>query len=87
MIMVQDKSPVGKSHRVIHLKVQEPKFPLLALPWTIKHIIDDTSPLFKQHMSDFTQFKTEIIVYLEELMKPVGTQFKQTSYLASEIVV
>jgi len=61
--------------------------PLLALPWTVTHPIDEHSPLYRKSLEDMAEENGEIIVVIDGIDE-ISSQSYQSrwSYIAKEIL-
>jgi len=61
--------------------------PLLALPWTVTHAIDEDSPLYKKSLEDMAEENGEIIAILDGIDEISSQNYQSRwSYIASEIL-
>ena len=89
MIAIDTTTPEGITLRkLIDLPVLRSKTPAFALSWTVIHVIDDQSPLYKKSILDLENNNAEIFVLVsghdESFHQLV---FSRYSYTANEIVL
>jgi len=61
--------------------------PILALPWTVMHKIDKSSPLYGLNQQDLIEVEGEIIIMFEGADELTSVAFQRRwSYIASDIL-
>ncbi len=65
-VLLAEKTEEGASFRRVHdLRLVQPHLPLFAMPWTLMHIIDETSPLFGKDGSALIDGGVRLFLTLE----------------------
>lgn len=87
-IVRNEVSLEGESFRRFYeLKFVRSQTPIFALPWTVMHVIDETSPLYGMTYEDFLTQEAEIIITLTGLDETVSqTIHARHSFIADEIL-
>jgi inward rectifier potassium channel len=73
--------------RFYDLQLMRSQSPIFALTWTVMHIVDENSPLYKLTPKDLKEQQAEIVVILTGLDETVSqTIHARHSFVASEIL-
>lgn len=87
-LSIDDTSMEGHAYRhLIDLKLERDSTTLLGLSWTVRHPIEESSPLFNASVEDLKNKHAEVLVAITGLDDTYGqTVNAVTSYIADEII-
>jgi inward rectifier potassium channel len=87
-LSIDDVSAEGHAYRkLVDLKLERASTTLLGLSWTVRHPIEESSPLFNLNPEDLKSRHAEVLVVITGLDDSYGqTVNAVTSYIAEEII-
>ncbi len=82
------KNKQGTATRIFErLKLERDDIKMLPLNWTIVHVINESSPLFRKNKEDFKEMNVEFLVLIKAYDDVYSQQVnKKSSYIANEIL-